>query len=129
MDPYPMTTPQVVHAIAGSVVAMSGIAFLFAVLHLERDNRGGFLELHHYYIAVALIFMPTFGGWWLAASIATWILAAAIAVDDAVQHTKQVDDPAYLSPVHRWYTAVYRWLDAHAATHWIAVIFAALGGG
>lgn len=124
-----MTTVQLVHAISASVVVMAGIAFALAIRHLEQLNRGGFLQLHHYYIAALLIWTPAFGGWWIAASIVAWVLAAAIAVDDAVQHTKQVDYPAYLSPGHRIYVAVYLWLDAHAATHWIAVIFAALGGG
>ena len=130
MDPHALTPLQLVHALECAGAAMAGIAFWFAVRHLEQQHRGGFLQWHHYYIGAALlVLVPTFGGWWVAVSVALWTLGFVLAVDDAVQHSVQVDDPAYRSPVHRAYTAIYAFLARHQLTQWLARILAALGGG
>jgi len=79
---------------------------LFFIAASESDGRIKVIDVHHEYIGLALLLIALALNWPL------WVLVVAVAVmfDDSYQHTRQVDDPTYLSPLHRLYVAAAVWL-------------------
>jgi hypothetical protein len=89
---------------------LAGIAILslgiFAIAIAESDGRQHFLDIHHEYIGLVALVLVVALRWpmWIG------VLAVAVMLEDSFQHSMQVDDPSYLSPLHRCYVAAALWL-------------------
>jgi len=79
---------------------------LFCVAAAESDGRIKIVDVHHEYLGLAVLLIALALHWPL------WVCAIALAVmcEDTYQHSRQVDEPAYLSPLHRLYVAAAVWL-------------------
>lgn len=70
-------------------------------------------EIHHGYWGLLMMLIGFAGIFY---SVALWLcfslmgLGLLIFIDDAIQHAIQRNNPDYLSPLHRWFYALIRWL-------------------
>lgn len=89
-------------AIALALLLLGLFAIAIAELAADDPPRARWLDWrHHEYWGLLLVCTP-----WVVA----WCIGLLFMVDDTVQHTIQVDRPAYLSPIHRLYVTAARWL-------------------
>jgi len=68
--------------------------------------------IHHAYYGLGLLALALYGGIKWDSPMLVWGLygiGAILLVDDVYQHRRQVREPKYQSPVHRWTAFLYKY--------------------
>ena len=60
--------------------------------------------VHHAYYGLGLLALALYFNSWTLYVIGAWLL-----VDDVYQHRRQVKEPSYHSPIHRWTAGLYKY--------------------
>jgi len=84
--------------------------------------------VHHAYYGLALLGLALcltqtsigFCVIWTVYAIGAWLL-----VDDVYQHRRQVKEPSYHSPIHRWTAGLYQYAWIRAVEAWLNALFGA----
>ena len=70
--------------------------------------------IHHLYIGLVLMAVGYFASTYWSHSLVVYVIGAWLVLDDLYQHRRQVKEPSYHSPVHRFYGLFYHisWIRA-----------------